>query len=62
MHLLEGLVKKVSFYKKSCQLVDSFTICNMSEVGRYTGMDHGSDTKATNKIVDDGDGLFYLNC
>lgn len=52
----------VFFYKKSCQLVDPFTMCNMNEVGRYTGMDHRSKTKAINKIVDNGDSLFYLNC
>lgn len=34
---------------------------NMSELGKYTGVNHGSNTGATNKVLSDGNELFYLN-
>lgn len=59
MCLLEDLIKRASLHKGFCWLVDILIIHNMIEVSRYIGVGHGSDTKATNKILNDGDSFFY---
>lgn len=34
----------------------------MIEVGKYTGIDYKSDIGTTNKIFNNSNGFFYLNC
>lgn len=62
MCLLEDLVKRAFFHKKSYQLVDLFTICSIIEVNKCVSVDYGSDIGATNKELSDKNDLFYSNC
>lgn len=48
------------FAKKSYWIINPFTIFNMREVSRYTGMGHRFDTEAIDKLLNNRKGFSYF--